>query len=90
MLASTAQAAAGDAAVGRQLAEQWCTGCHIIAPGRSGSDSAPPFEAIAADPQKSAEHLRTWLSTPHTEMPAMPLSRRDIDNIVAYITGLRP
>ena len=89
LLAAT-QAAAGDAGAGRRLAEQWCTGCHLIGPADRGSDTAPPFTAIAADPQKDPEHLRTWLATPHTEMPAMPLSRRDIDDLVAYITGLAP
>ena len=89
LLAAT-QAAAGDAGAGRTLAEQWCTGCHLIGPADRGSDTAPPFTAIAADPEKDPEHLRTWLATPHTEMPAMPLSRRDIDDLVAYITGLAP
>ena len=89
LLAAT-QAAAGDAGAGRRLAEQWCTGCHLIGVADRGSDTAPPFTAIAADPRKDPEHLRTWLATPHTEMPAMPLSRRDIDDLVAYITGLTP
>ena len=84
------QAAAGDAGAGRQLAEQWCTNCHLIDTSGRGSDTAPPFTAIAADPAKGPAHLRAWLSTPHTTMPLMPLDRRNIDDLVAYITSLSP
>ncbi len=86
----TTQAAAGDAGNGRQLAEQWCTNCHLIGASGPGSDTAPPFTAIAADPSKGPEHLRVWLATPHTTMPQMPLDRRNIEDVVAYITSLAP
>ena len=88
--AISAPAAAGDANAGLGLARQWCVNCHVIDRSGGGSDAAPPFAAIASDPDKDPAHLRTWLSTPHTQMPAMPLSRRDIDDLVAYITSLAP
>ncbi len=87
---ATAPAGAGDANAGLGLARQWCANCHLVERGRGGSDAAPPFTAIAADPDKDPAYLRTWLSTPHTQMPAMPLSRRDIDDLVAYITSRAP
>ena len=85
-----APATAGNAGSGRALAERWCTSCHLIGPSDRGSDTAPPFAAIAADPEKTPDHLRTWLSTPHTTMPLMPLDRRNIDDLVAYISSLAP
>ncbi len=90
MALAPAPATAGDAGSGRALAEKWCTSCHLIGPSDTGSDTAPPFAAIAADPEKTPAHLTTWLSTPHTTMPLMPLDRRNIDDLVAYIGSLAP
>lgn len=87
---ASAPAAAGDANSGLGLARQWCVNCHIIDRSGGGSDAAPPFTAIAADPDKDSAYLQAWLATPHVQMPAMPLSRRDIDDLVAYITSLDP
>lgn len=87
---ASAPAQAGDAASGRVLAERWCAGCHLVGPTAPGSDVAPPFTAIAADPDKSRGGLEAWLATPHTSMPSMPLSRRDIDHLVTYIESLAP
>lgn len=81
---------AGNAESGRALAEKWCTGCHIVGSSSNGSDVAPPFAGIAADPGKSRGHLEAWLATPHTAMPSMPLTRRDIDDLVTYIESLAP
>ena len=90
MALAPAPATAGDAGSGRALAEKWCTSCHLIGPSDRGSDTAPPFAVIAADPEKTPDHLTTWLSTPHTTMPLMPLDRRNIDDLVAYIGSLAP
>ena len=81
---------AGDAATGRALAEKWCTGCHLVSNSAPGSDVAPPFRTIAADPDKSRGRLEAWLATPHRVMPSMPLSRRDIDDLVTYVESLAP
>jgi len=83
-------AEARDAANGRVLAEKWCAGCHLIGDSVPGSDVAPPFRAIASDPAKSRGRLEAWLATPHTAMPSMPLSRRDIDDLLTYIESLAP
>ena len=87
---ASAPAVAGDARAGLGLARQWCVNCHVIDRSRGGTDAAPPFTAIAADPAKDSAYLQAWLATPHVRMPAMPLSRRDIDDLVAYITSLAP
>lgn len=83
-------ASAGNAESGRVLAEKWCAGCHLIGNSTPGSDVAPPFAGIAADPAKRRGRLEAWLATPHTAMPSLPLTRYDIDDLVTYIESLAP
>lgn len=80
--------AAGDPREGRRVAERWCSGCHVT--GRSGrqSDTAPAFSALANDPKKSAEYLRTWINNPHPPMPNFNLTRQTVDDLAAYIRSL--
>lgn len=83
-------AAAGDAAAGRQLARQWCASCHLVDRSTQGPDTAPPFQAIARRHPRNDGWVRAWLSTPHPPMPNLNLSRRQIDDIVAYLESLTP
>lgn len=84
-----APAAAADPAEGLRLALQWCTSCHIVAPGAGGSDAAPPFEVIANDPNVTEGGLRAWLADPHPPMPKFDLTRVEIDAVIAYIESLK-
>ncbi len=81
----------GDAAAGRKLAVEWCSACHVVeSTGRQrGTDSAPPFAALAADPRTTEFRLRAFLMTPHQNMPDFRLSRTETDDLVAYILSLR-
>ena len=81
---------AEEAAEGRNLAEQWCASCHAIAPGRVGTEAAPPFEAVVRERGRSDEWIATWLSTPHEMMPDLALTRAEIAALVAYFGSLRP
>jgi mono/diheme cytochrome c family protein len=81
-------AAAGDARSGRQLALQWCSGCHTVETVRA-SDRAPALAAIAKRPSSTPERLRAWLSTAHDVMPDLSLSRQEIESIIAYLQQLR-
>ena len=83
-----ASAASADPDEGLRLARQWCTSCHIVEPGSSGSDAAPPFETIANDPVVTENGLRAWLADPHPPMPKFDLTRIEIDVIIDYITSL--
>jgi mono/diheme cytochrome c family protein len=89
--ASFAQVPSGDPAVGRQLAEQWCSGCHATVPTQphKSSDVAPSFSAIARTPSTTSMSLHAFLQTPHGQMPDLTLSRDEIDDLVAYILSLR-
>lgn len=82
--------AAGDADAGHQLAQQWCTGCHIVDSASQGPDTAPPFPAVARRTPGDHGWVRAWLGAPHPPMPNFNLSRRQIDDIVAYLDSLTP
>lgn len=86
VLASGPAWAAGDAAQGKTAAERWCASCHAVGPGGRGSDAAPSFAAIGQ--RRDDVFLRGFLSNPHPPMPRVELSRRDIDDLVAYIVSL--
>lgn len=88
-LAAGVPATAQDPAAGRALAEQWCTSCHIVAPGAGSSDQVPSLQSIVQDRGRSEEWLRTWLSAPHESMPSLSLSRMEIVDLVAYLESLR-
>lgn len=82
---------AGDAAAGQRLAETWCAACHVVgAQQPSGtSNGAPPFAAIAQMKSTTPMALRVFLQTPHGRMPDLHLNHDEIDDIAAYIMGLR-
>jgi mono/diheme cytochrome c family protein len=77
-----------DPAMGQRLAQQWCAGCHVIGDDGIGSDAAPTFRSIAQDPKKGPDYLRAFLAKPHRPMPAIPLGRTEIEDLVAYIGSL--
>jgi mono/diheme cytochrome c family protein len=81
----------GDPAAGRQLAETWCSACHVVTGGQKQGTStgAPPFAAIAAEKAITPLALRAFLQTPHHRMPDLHLSRNEIDDVTAYIFSLR-
>ncbi|MFO0998400.1 MAG: cytochrome c [Alphaproteobacteria bacterium] len=83
------RADAGDAESGHALARQWCSSCHLVEPGTSGGDQAPPFESIANDPTRTPARLRGWLASPHPPMPDLKLSRTQIDDVMAYLESLK-
>lgn len=89
-LASSLTARAQDPDQGKLLARHWCTACHIVEAGGTGSDAAPPFPAIAADPANTPDKLHAWLDAPHPPMPDLKLSRAEEDDIVAYLMSLKP
>src|SRR5438270_60690 len=81
--------AAGDADHGETIAKRWCAACHIVAPDqKSGADNVPSFASVGARPDFSATKLAAFLRDPHPKMPNMALSRKDSDDLAAYIGKL--
>ena len=87
-LPGTSVLAAGDAVEGGRIAQQWCSSCHLVGQGTRGGDAAPPFVALANNPAKTETYLKNWIRNPHPPMPNFNLSRRDIDDLTAYIGTL--
>ena len=84
-----AQPAGADAAKGSQLAQQWCSNCHVTNanPATNVQQGPPSFALIAR--ARTADQLRTFLSHPHGAMPDLSLTRMEIDDLVGYIESLR-
>ena len=80
--------AAGNAETGRVLAQYWCNSCHAGAKSTTASDSAPPLATAVRRSGRTPEMLRTWLADPHGRMPNLSLTRREIDDLVAYLVSL--
>ena len=86
----SAALAAGDPETGHMLARQWCGGCHVVDPGATGgSDLAPPFTVIAADPHRTPGWLYAAVTAmPHPVMPNLDLTRQEAADIDAYLDRL--
>jgi len=83
--------AQGDPDDAKGIVVEYCTKCHDVPRYSSGTTSvdAPPFQAIADDPETYPEdQLVEFLQEPHFPMEGLILSPRDIDNLVAFIKSL--
>ena len=86
-----AEGAKAAASRGEILSHQWCAQCHGVGPNQPSADqNAPSFSAIAAEPSATEYSLRTFLRVPHPTMPNFVIKPDDIDDIVDYITSLKP
>ena len=86
---AAAQQAEGDPAAGRELATRLCTACHIVGTERTGSDMAPPFAAIAKDPDVTLSELHGWGGAGHPMLPNLVLTPKQVADINAYLDTLR-
>jgi mono/diheme cytochrome c family protein len=79
---------AADADTGKRLAQQHCSPCHIVEPGsRRELANSPPFETIAQKFGNAPELIAFAILAPHPRMNLVP-SRRDAQDIAAYISTL--
>lgn len=91
-MAMWSSGAAGDdeargRAAGAAVAQELCSGCHIVAEDQTGPvpDGVPPFPIIAGRPGRTIGYLQAYLADPTPPMPHLPLSKREIDDVIAYI-----
>lgn len=85
---------AGDPRAAAGLIAERCTACHEVPGYRARREraavNAPPFEKIAKNPDiYTSARIRAFLRKPHWPMTQFVLSRRDIDNILAFLGQLR-
>lgn len=76
-----------DRAAGKAVAQELCSGCHIIAENQKGPvpDGPAPFPVIADRPGRTIGYLEAYLSNPTPPMPHVPLSKREVDSVITYI-----
>ena len=91
VLTVPAVAVAQDVKRGHQLAQRWCSGCHTVerSPAAARADGIPSFPAVATIAGISADRLRAAMNPTHGRMPDLSLSKRDQDDLAAYILSLR-
>jgi mono/diheme cytochrome c family protein len=79
---------AADAEEGKRLAQARCAPCHIVVPNqRMEVAKSPPFDTIARKAEFNADMLAYLILAPHPGMN-MTLTRREADDIAAYIVTL--
>ena len=78
---------AADVYQGKDIAERWCTGCHVVEHEQKtpAIDQAPPFASIARMPEFDANKLAMLLLKPHSNMPKLSLIRVEVANLADYI-----
>jgi mono/diheme cytochrome c family protein len=87
-LGAASAAFAADADNGKRLAEARCAACHFVGAGQGRQVSnAPAFEAIARKLGSNPELLAFLILDPHPRMN-MTITRRDAEDIAAYIGTL--
>lgn len=85
-----AQAVPGNPLAGEQLARLQCAECHLMPGGvRATASGIPSFQAIASQPRVTALSLNAFLQTPHDRMPNIMLTRREVDDLIAYILSFK-
>jgi len=81
---------AADPDNGSNLAQRWCTGCHVVSDDQAkGPDIAPSFASIAERPGFNVEKIASFLLEPHPKMPNMALSPEESRDITAFIAEQR-
>ena len=90
ILPSLAQAQ--DVAQGKAIAERWCSNCHVVTPAATigSANGTQTFPALAADSKITEPQLRAAMTAQHGgRMPDFSLTRKEQDDLGAYIFSLR-
>ena len=82
---------AQDVESGASIAKRWCANCHTVErmPTGARADGLPSFIAIANRPATSRQSLRTAMTAEHGRMPNFSLTNTEMNDLSAYILGLR-
>ena len=78
-----------DAGEGKEVAQRWCSSCHVVKDQQQGSaPQGPPSFWTVANSGMTDAALRAFLSHPHGAMPDLVLTRTEIDDLIEYIRSL--
>lgn len=80
----------GDAAEGREIAQRWCSECHLVAEDQPvATPDVPTFMEIARGADDDFGLIEGFLADPHPPMAGLSLSREEIRNLIAYFATFR-
>ncbi len=86
---SFGQGLTGNAERGGQLAERWCSTCHLVSERQEQAPTdAPTFGSIPERSPEAIDALAAFLMDPHPPMPDLSLTREEIRDLLAYISSL--
>lgn len=76
---------------GEAMALEICSECHVVSDKQVRVDlvGLPSFREVANNPEKTEFWIRTFLRTPHFEMPNFVFTDDQLDHLVAYIGSLK-
>lgn len=82
--------AAGVPVSGKQIAQRWCSTCHIVGSDQKSAAAVgtPSFMAISKKYGGGVDSLAGFLADPHPPMPSLSLTRQEINDLIAYIGSL--
>jgi mono/diheme cytochrome c family protein len=89
LLGGLADTFAQDVKNGQRLSERLCAACHAIGAAPTRFNREPSFAAIAARQDVSSDMVTSFLLLPHATMPNTQLSRKDAQDIAAFIMNMR-
>ena len=78
----------GNPEAGRELVMNSCISCHAPIGTTVATDEAPPLSFVARDNKTNPGWVRGWLMDPHPPMPGIMLSRKQINDVMAYLSSL--
>ena len=81
----------GSVSRGEAMALEICSDCHVVSDKQVRVDlvGLPSFREVANNPEKTEFWIRTFLRTPHFEMPNFVFTDDQLDHLVAYIGSLK-
>lgn len=96
LAASAGSVAAGaltslpDPSRGKQLAERLCASCHLVDSTQTHANvDVPSFREIAAKSGQTEGAIMAHIMLPKHPMPTVPLTKRELSDLAAYIMSLR-
>jgi mono/diheme cytochrome c family protein len=89
LFGGNAAALAQDIENGQRLSERWCVECHAVGTPTAKTSRIISFASIAQRPEINSGMIASFLLMPHATMPNLPLSRKDAQDIAAFIMRMK-
>jgi mono/diheme cytochrome c family protein len=89
ILAAGEMSFAQDARTGELLSRRWCLPCHAISTGQGKAGKPRSLQSIANTENVNFDKIVGFLLLPHAVMPNLPLNRKEVEDIAAYIAQMK-